>query len=104
MPFDTTCPIEESVPIPGSYSTDQGNVSYKCPSIHPVYRIPAPNNAANHTKEFTAAASTDEAYRLTLQTATGMAATAWKVLSDDKLAADVKAEFGAQMSRKSSTE
>jgi len=70
-----------------------GNVSYVCPSIHPVYNIPADDGASNHTKQFTAAAITDEAYRLTIVTAQGMAATAWKLLSDDGFARDVKMEF-----------
>ena len=70
-----------------------GNVSYVCPSIHPVYNIPADDGASNHTKQFTKAAITDEAYRLTIITAQGMAATAWKFLSDDGFARDVKTEF-----------
>jgi hypothetical protein len=84
---------EDSVPHPGSYSTDQGNVTQVCPGFHPVYNIPTENGASNHTKEFTAAVITDEAYRLTLVTSQGMAATAWKFLTEDDFAAEVKAEF-----------
>ncbi|KAH8587412.1 hypothetical protein B0O99DRAFT_601664 [Bisporella sp. PMI_857] len=82
-----------SVPAPGSYSTDQGNVSHVCPSIHPVYTIPSDDGASNHTHQFTKAAITDEAYRLTIAAAQGMAATAWKFLTDDSFAKDVKEEF-----------
>jgi len=85
--------IEASEPYPGSYSTDQGNVSQVCPGIHPIYNIPTEDGASNHTKEFTRAAISDEAYRLTIQTARGMAATAWKLLTDDKFAGEVKADF-----------
>ncbi|KXJ85643.1 hypothetical protein Micbo1qcDRAFT_198743 [Microdochium bolleyi] len=84
---------EDAVPQPGSYSTDQGNVTQLVPGFHPVYRIPADNGASNHTKEFTAAAITDEAYELTLATAKGMAATGWRVLADDQFAAKMKKEF-----------
>ncbi|KAG9244181.1 metal-dependent amidase/aminoacylase/carboxypeptidase [Calycina marina] len=83
----------DNPPYAGSYSTDQGNVSYVCPSIHPVYIIPADDGASNHTKQFTKAAIKDEAYRLTIATAQGMAATAWKLLSDDEFAGSVKSEF-----------
>lgn len=89
------CDVQEecSEPHPGSYSTDQGNVTQVCPGFHPVYNIPTENGASNHTKEFTAAVITEEAYRLTLVTAQGMAATAWKLLTEDDFASDVKAEF-----------
>jgi hypothetical protein len=91
LPFDTT--NEDEPPHPGSYSTDQGNVTQVCPGIHPVYNIATENGASNHTKEFTAAVITEEAYRLTLDTAKGMAATAWKFLTKDDFAGEVKAEF-----------
>jgi hypothetical protein len=84
---------EDSPPHPGSYSTDQGNVTQFCPGIHPIYTIPTENGASNHTKEFTAAVITEEAYRLTLDTSRGMAATAWKFLNDDSFAEKVKIEF-----------
>jgi len=92
LPFNTVTNGENSKPHPGSYSTDQGNVTYVCPGIHPVYNIPNAQGA-NHTKEFTAAVITEEAYHLTLDTAKGMAATAWKVLKEDDFAREVKAEF-----------
>jgi hypothetical protein len=84
---------EDSEPHSGSYSTDQGNVSQVCPGIHPIYNIPTENGASNHTKEFTAAVITEDAYRLTIVTAQGMAATAWKFLTEDGFAKEVKAEF-----------
>jgi hypothetical protein len=98
LPFTNNTDDEESLPHPGSYSTDQGNVTQICPGIHPIYNIPN-STAANHTKEFTAAVITDEAYRLALDTAKGMAATAWKLLSDNDFAGDVKREFEEWKSR-----
>jgi hypothetical protein len=92
LPFANDAENEESLPHPGSYSTDQGNVTQICPGIHPIYNIPS-SIAANHTKEFTAAVIKDEAYCLALDTAKGMAATAWKLLSDDDFAREVRTEF-----------
>jgi hypothetical protein len=84
---------DSKTPIPGSYSTDQGNVTQVCPGFHPVYNIPIKNGQSNHTKEFTSAAITEEAYQATLLSARGMASTAWKLLSDDAFAKAVKADF-----------
>lgn len=92
VPFKPRSNREDDPPIRGSYSTDQGNVTHVCPGIHPVYNIPSATGA-NHTQAFTAAAGSEEGYLLTLDTARGMAATAWKVLSDDHFAAEVRAEF-----------
>ena len=52
----TSLGFKEDYVSPGaaSGSTDMGNVSYVCPSIHPFFSIGT--NAANHTKDFTAAA------------------------------------------------
>lgn len=100
LAFDPKSSSEDDPPLPGSYSTDQGNVTQVCPGIHPIYNIPSAQGA-NHTKEFTAAVITEEAYQLTLDTAKGMAATAWKVLSDDGFAAKVKAEFETSRAQKS---
>jgi hypothetical protein len=64
-----------------------------CPGIHPVYHIPTPQDAPNHTHGFTEGAGTDEAHRLTIQTSKAMAGTAWKVLTDDGFAQKVKESF-----------
>jgi hypothetical protein len=80
----------EGEPDVGSYSTDMGNVTYVCPGLHPNYGIPSGENAANHTPEFTASAATEEAHVLTLMTSKGMAATAWRVLSDEGFAKEVR--------------
>jgi len=80
-------------PAPGSYSTDQGNVTQVVPGFHPVYTIPTKNGASNHTKEFANAAITDEAHKATIVTSKGMAGTAWKILTDEKFAKEVREEF-----------
>ncbi|KAF2099917.1 metal-dependent amidase/aminoacylase/carboxypeptidase [Rhizodiscina lignyota] len=74
-------------------STDQGNVSYECPSIHPMFGIDAREGCYNHTPGFTAAAGTEKAFWQTIETAKGMAAAAWRMLTDDKFAEEVKKDF-----------
>jgi hypothetical protein len=95
---------EDSKPTPGAYSTDQGNVTQVCPGFHPIYRIATENDASNHTKQFTAGAGTDEAYQLTILTARGMAATAWRMLTDDGFAGEVKAEFEKETAKREQAE
>lgn len=72
-------------------STDMGNFSYVVPSIHPAYGIHT--EAANHTKEFAAAARTETAHKDTLRAAKCLAMTAAEVMVDDKLYAQVVADF-----------
>ncbi|KAH8878617.1 hypothetical protein GQ53DRAFT_789775 [Thozetella sp. PMI_491] len=65
----------------GSYGTDMGNVSYNT------------SGSTLHSTEFAAAARTGHNHEITIQVAKGMALTAWKVLSDDAVAMQVKADF-----------
>lgn len=72
-------------------STDMGNFSYAVPAIHPAYGIHT--TAANHTKEFTAAARTEVAHQDTLLAAKCQAFTAADVLVDDELYQQVVDDF-----------
>jgi metal-dependent amidase/aminoacylase/carboxypeptidase family protein len=72
-------------------STDMGNFSYVVPSIHPAYSIHT--EAANHTKEFAAAARTETAHQDTLLAAKCLAFTAAEVMVDDKFYEQVVADF-----------
>jgi len=83
-----------------SGATDQGNVALVVPAIHPSYDIRAGPGNGNHTAGFTHAANTDFAFDRTLQVGMGMAQTAWAVLSDDAVAAAVKAEFDGDKERR----
>ncbi|KAL4862777.1 hypothetical protein BDV12DRAFT_206989 [Aspergillus spectabilis] len=80
---------------PGSGSTDQGNVSYACPSFHSMFSIDSQPGAFNHTAGFTVAAGTESAYRKSIASAKGMALAAWKVLVDDQFAKRVQEDFEA---------
>lgn len=74
-------------------STDQGNVSYECPSIHPIFGIKAGEGCFNHTVGFAAAAGTEEAFWQCIATAKGMAAVAWNVWTDDAFVEEIWADF-----------
>ena len=71
-------------------STDMGNVSYKVPSIHPIFGI---GNAFNHTVEFNEFANKPKAHEATLRFAEGLALTGLDVLTDPVLLDKIKSEF-----------
>jgi metal-dependent amidase/aminoacylase/carboxypeptidase family protein len=64
-------------------STDQGNVSQIVPALHGLIGIPVRDGAKNHTRQFTAAAATDEAHRRMIIAGKAMAMTGWRLLVDD---------------------
>ncbi len=76
-------------------STDFGDVSCAVPALHPMFGIPTVPNGGNHTIEFTKAAATPEAHKLTLDAAKGIAVAAFKMVVDDEYAKAVTAEWEA---------
>ncbi|GBC10389.1 hypothetical protein RclHR1_00960006 [Rhizophagus clarus] len=74
-------------------STDQGNVTYVVPSIHPLYDIKPPKGSGNHTIGFTNAAKTEFAHNATLIASKGIALTGLDFLIDDEFAKQVKEAF-----------
>ncbi|SPQ21360.1 f09478f6-4275-4ddc-9ff3-a28dc6fad3a9 [Thermothielavioides terrestris] len=78
-------------------STDMGDVCYECPGFHGVFGLETKEGEANHTKGFTAAAGTDDAFERALECARGMALVAWKVLADDAFAQRVHKEWEEEM-------
>ena len=80
--------------LPGELtgSTDLGNVSVRVPSIHPLLGI-APIDVVIHTPEFAECARSERADRGVLDGAVALAQTAADYLADEKLRADVAAEF-----------
>ncbi|KAI9310699.1 hypothetical protein BX666DRAFT_1869210 [Dichotomocladium elegans] len=75
----------------GGGSTDMGNVSYEVPTLHPMFGIHT--TAANHTVEFTKAASTEIAHKDTIAAAKGLTVTATEVLLNDHFFDSVKQDF-----------
>ncbi|SPO05247.1 related to amidohydrolase AmhX [Cephalotrichum gorgonifer] len=84
-------------------STDMGNVTYECPGFHGAFGIDTPEGQGNHTKGFAAASGTDDSYKRGIECAKGMAAVAWKVLTDDSFAEQVQREWEDDMKKAAET-
>ncbi len=74
-------------------STDMGDISQVIPSIHPYVSI-GPKNLAGHTVEFREAALSERGLAAMLAAAKAMALTAYDVLSQPELLAQVRRDFG----------
>jgi metal-dependent amidase/aminoacylase/carboxypeptidase family protein len=86
--------IEDQGPDPSPGSTDMGNVSWHCPTIHPELAI-APEGTAGHSTAFRDAAATDQADRTTLLAATLVAQVAVELFNDPELVAAAWRDFHA---------
>jgi amidohydrolase len=73
-------------------SSDMGNVSRICPTIHPTIAI-CPEGIPGHSIEFRDAAVSGRADEVTLIAATVIAQTAYELLADPALVADAWREF-----------
>ncbi|RIX46500.1 M20 family peptidase [Paenibacillus nanensis] len=76
-------------------SLDLGNVSVRCPAIHPYVKI-VEERYPLHTVEFRDAAMTGRALERMIFGAKMLAATAYDVVSDPELLRRIRAEFEAQ--------
>jgi amidohydrolase len=77
-------------------SSDMGNVSHVCPTIHPTLAI-CDRGVPGHSIAFREAAATDRADEVTLIAATVIAQTAYELLTDPDLVAAAWRDFrGAQ--------
>ena len=76
--------VEDQGPDPASGSTDMGNVSWVCPTIHPDLAI-APEGTPGHSILFRDAAATPRADETTLLAATLVAQTAYELFADPAL-------------------
>ncbi|OPB44024.1 metal-dependent amidase/aminoacylase/carbohypothetical proteinpeptidase [Trichoderma guizhouense] len=85
--------VEISLPESFNASTDMGNVTHVVPGIHGGFGIKTGPNVALHSREFAAAAGTDEAHEVAMKSGKGMAMLALRVLLDDDIAASARAEF-----------
>ena len=84
--------IVDQGPDPNSGSTDMGNVSWVCPTIHPDLSI-APDGTPGHSIRFRDAAATPAADATTLLAATLVAQTAYELYADPELLAATWREF-----------
>lgn len=76
--------IEDQGPDSSSGSTDMGNVSWVCPTIHPELSI-APEGTPGHSIDFRDAAALPQADETTLLAATLIAQTAYELFADPAL-------------------
>jgi amidohydrolase len=86
--------IADQGPDPTSGSTDMGNVSWVCPTIHPELAI-CDEGVAAHSIEFRDAAAAPRADEVTLLAATLVAQVAYELFADPDLVAAAWAEFRA---------
>ena len=84
--------IVDQGPDPNSGSTDMGNVSWFCPTIHPEMSI-APEGTPGHSILFRDAAATPAADATTLLAATLVAQTAYDLFADPELVAAAWRDF-----------
>ncbi|WP_337099048.1 M20 family metallopeptidase [Paenibacillus sp. YIM B09110] len=76
-------------------SLDLGNVSVRCPAIHPYVKV-VEERFLLHTEAFRDAAMTERAYDRMLFSAKMLAATAYDVCADPALLARIREEFERQ--------
>ena len=86
--------IEDMGDDPNAGSTDMGNVSWVCPTIHPELAI-CDEGVPGHSILFRDAAATPRADETTLLAATLVAQTAVELFCDPELVAAAWAEFRA---------
>jgi amidohydrolase len=84
--------VVDQGPDPNSGSTDMGNVSWVCPTIHPELAI-ADEGTAGHSILFRDAAATPRADETTLLAATLVAQTAYELFADPALVETAWREF-----------
>ena len=84
--------IEEMGDDANAGSTDMGNVSWVCPTIHPDLSI-APEGTPGHSILFRDAAATPQADETTLLAATLVAQTAYDLYADPALVEAAWQEF-----------
>ena len=87
--------IADQGPDPNSGSTDMGNVSWVCPTIHPELSI-ADEGTPGHSIRFRDAAATPRADETTLLAATLVAQTAYELFADPALVEAAWQEFRAK--------
>jgi metal-dependent amidase/aminoacylase/carboxypeptidase family protein len=84
--------IQDQGPDPNSGSTDMGNVSWECPTIHPDLAI-CEEGVPGHSIQFRDAAATPRADAATLIAATLVAQVAYELFADPALVEAAWREF-----------
>jgi hypothetical protein len=76
-------------------STDVGDVSYACPTIHPEVAI-IHEGVSCHTHEFREAAASEHAHDVMLRGAAALALTGADVIADAAIREAVRTSFAAE--------
>ncbi|RBQ77687.1 hypothetical protein FVER14953_05680 [Fusarium verticillioides] len=79
--------------------SDFGNVSYECPSLHPLFIIPTLPTDNVHAPGFTRAAGEPAAFDAAIKAAKGIALLGVKVLADDEFAKRMREAFEEDMTK-----
>lgn len=85
----------------GKGSTDAGNISYEVPTVHGFIKI-GPDDLIGHTVEFREAAKSDLGNEALLKGAKALAATGYRLLSDEQLLHQINEEFSRKRKEKES--
>ncbi|KAF0445459.1 amidohydrolase [Gigaspora margarita] len=92
--FGTKFPSSEQQSSISFGTTDQGNVTYVVPGIHPTYNIfESPSKVRNHTLEFAKQAETKFAHEKTIEATKSIALVGLDILIDDKFYKEVRKCF-----------
>lgn len=76
-------------------SLDAGNVSHKCPTIHPYFDIVGNPEVVAHTREFAESTLTDYAYKNMALVIRALSQTGMRVMFDENLLKGIKDEFAS---------
>ncbi|KAL1414889.1 hypothetical protein MTO96_007146 [Rhipicephalus appendiculatus] len=87
--------VVKDTPTSGG-GTDCGNVSYRVPTIHPLFGLRAHEGSMNHTRGFTTVANAADSQPPTLRVAKILALTVLDLLRDADLLREAKREFTAR--------
>jgi len=81
-----------SLPEEASGSSDVGNVSYRCPTLHPEMAT-VPEQLIIHSREFARAMTSPAAHASLLDAAQALATCGYRVLTDATLRERIRADF-----------
>lgn len=83
----------------GKGSTDAGNISYEVPTAHGYIKI-GPDDLIGHTAEFREAAKSDLGNKSIITGAKALAATGYRLLTDQALLINIKEEYKRALAAK----
>ena len=84
---------QDMAPYLSTASSDIGNVSYRCPTIHQWFDVTGDPGISTHTEELCAGADSDYGYDQLFIVAKALVATAEDVMTDDSFLAAIREEF-----------